>query len=191
LRLPLPLSRVLGRVGDMLDLGPVSATSVAMLQAGVLAKPAALLDKIATRPRPATAFLMARPAGTQDLWQARLYLLKPLIRLTLALLWLASAALGLLAPLAAFGPALPGLPDGIAMALARGGGLADAALGLALLANWRPKPVAWAQLLLVFAYTVGLSLLAPALWLDPFGGLLKNLPILALLLVHLALIEER
>jgi hypothetical protein len=29
------------------------------------------------------------------------------------------------------------------------------------------------------------------LWLDPFGGLLKNLPILALMLVHLVLVEER
>ena len=41
------------------------------------------------------AFVTARRAGTQDLWHTRLYLLKPLIRLTLATLWLASAALGL------------------------------------------------------------------------------------------------
>ena len=69
--------------------------------------------------------------------------------------------------------------------------IADAAIGLALLRNWRPKAVARAQLALVLGYTLGLSTLAPALWLDPFGGLLKNLPILALLLVHLALVEER
>jgi hypothetical protein len=67
----------------------------------------------------------------------------------------------------------------------------DAALGLALLANWKPRPIALAQLALVGCYTLSLTALAPALWLDPFGGLMKNLPILALILTHLALTEER
>lgn len=44
---------------------------------------------------------------------------------------------------------------------------------------------------MVLGYTLGLTLIAPALWLDPFGGLLKNLSIFALLLAHLALAEER
>ena len=79
------------------------------------------------------------------------------------------------------------MPEGLATALARGFGIAD----LALLRNWRPKPIALAQIARVLGYTIGLTLLAAALWLDPSGGLLKNLPILALLLVHLALVEER
>ena len=191
LHLPMGLALTLGRIGDALRIGPVSATAVAQLQAGVLADPAPLLTRIAVRPRGFHSFLRARPAGTQDLWQARLYLLKPLIRLVLALLWLGSAALGMFLPLADFAPSVPGLPDGMALILARAGGVADAALGLALLRNWRPKAVAWAQLALVLGYTLGLGLIAPALWMDPFGGLLKNLPILALLLVHLALSEER
>ena len=60
-----------------------------------------------------------------------------------------------------------------------------------MLRNWRPLPVARAQIALVVAYTAGLTALAPGLWLDPFGGLLKNLPVLALMLAHLALTEER
>lgn len=188
--IPPPTARLLGRLGDALRLGPISATSVAQLQAGVLADPEPLLARLTTHPRSVSAFLTARPAGTQDLWQARLYLLKPLIRLTLSALWLASGLLGLATPAASFAPGLP-LPEPLAIALARGFGLADLALGLALLRNWRPRPVALAQLALVFAYTAGLTLLAPALWLDPYGGLLKNLPVLTLMLVHLALVEER
>ncbi len=178
LHLPIPLARSLGRVGDALQLGPISSTAVTQLQAGMLAT-------VAPTARGVSQFTMARPAGTQDLWQARLYLLKPLIRLTLAILWLASAALGLLLPATAF-------PEVNApTALARIGGLADLALGLALLRNWRPKTTALLQLGLVGSYTIALTLLAPELWLDPFGGLLKNLPILALILTHLALVEER
>ena len=192
LPLPLPLARLAGRAGDLLSLGPISATAVAQLETGVLTDPAPLAAQLGFTPRGVTTFLAARPAGTQDLWHARLYLLKPLIRLTLAATWLASAALGLLTPAARFLPNLgTTLPEPLLTLLARAGGLADLALGLALLANWRPVATARAQLALVLAYTLGLTLLAPALWLDPFGGLLKNLPILTLILTHLALAEER
>ena len=75
--------------------------------------------------------------------------------------------------------------------LARAGGMVDLALGLALLRDLWPQRIALAQLAVVGGYTAGLSLLAPALWADPYGGLMKNLPILVLLLVHLVLVEER
>lgn len=191
--LPLPLAHALGRIGDALDMGPVSSTAVAQLQAGVLAAPAPLLDRIPVRPRGLTAILQARPAGTQDLWQARLYLLKPAIRLVLALMWLASGLLGLLLPAERFLPlfATTALPEALTLAAARAGGAVDLALALALLRNWRPVATAGAQIAVVLGYTIALTLLVPGLWLAPFGELLKNLPILALLLVHLILARER
>ena len=134
--------------------------------------------------RPVSAFAFARPSGTQDLWHARLYLIKPLIRLTLATLWLVSGTLGLLLPAEAF-------PEAPFPLLARAAGVIDLALGLALVRDWRPRATALAQLAMAAAYTVGLSLIAPGLWADPYGGLLKNLPILALLLTHLALSRDR
>jgi uncharacterized protein YbjT (DUF2867 family) len=191
IHIPQRVARTIGRIGDALQLGPVSATTVAQLDHGVLADAKPLLAKLALEPTGASRILMRRPAGTQDLWQARLYLLKPLVRLVLAVLWLASAALGLFLSPASFAPAVYGLPEHLAILLARGGGFVDAVLGIALLANWRPSWIAWLQIAVVAAYTIGLTLIAPALWLDPFGGLLKNLPILALMLVHLVLVEER
>lgn len=193
LHLPPAATRVAGRIGDALRLGPVSATALAQVEAGVLADPAPFRAATGLAPRGLSAILAARPAGTQDLWQARLYLLKPLIRLTLALLWAVSGLLGLLLPADRFLPFLSatGLPDAALIVLARAGGAFDLALAAALLRDWRPRLTGLAQLALVGAYTVGLTLLAPSLWLAPFGELLKNLPILALILVHLALAEER
>jgi uncharacterized protein YbjT (DUF2867 family)/uncharacterized membrane protein YphA (DoxX/SURF4 family) len=187
LRVPLPLARAAGRLGSAMRLGPISANAVAQLEHGIASAPPP-----ATTTRPARAFLAARPAGTQDLWHARLYLMRPLLRLVLALLWAVSGLLGLLLPaqevLAAAGDALPGPA---ALALGRAGGVLDLAIAAALLAGWRPRLMAWVQLAVVAGYTAGLTLLTPALWLDPFGALLKNLPILALLLVHRVLEEER
>ncbi len=190
--LPLPAARALGALGDALRLGPVSRTAVAQLAQGVEAEEAPLLHRIALHPRPVSDFAMRRPAGTQDLWHARLYLLRPLVRLVLALLWLASGLLGLLLPADTFLPITDSaLPDAAAIALARLGGLADLVLAGALIRNWRPRLTGLMQIGLVGAYTLAFTALAPALWLLPFGGLLKNLPILALILVWMLLEDER
>ena len=190
LRLPLPLARALGSVGDALRLGPISRTAVDQLSAGVLAPTS---EALTTPVRPFSTFHRSRPAGTQDLWHARLYLLRPVLRLTLALLWIVSGLLGLFLPADQFLPLLgpTALPAAALIALARLGGLADLAIALALLRNWRPRLMAWLQVALVALYTLAFTILAPALWLLPLGGLLKNLPILALLLIHAVLEDER
>jgi uncharacterized membrane protein YphA (DoxX/SURF4 family) len=180
IRLPLRLARAVGRLGDALRLGPISATTVEQLTAGLLSHPGP-----GNPARGVTRFVMARPAGTQDLWQARLYLIKPLIRLTLALLWLASGVIGLVLPPETF-PQVHA-PTWVARVF----GLVDLGLACALLRDLKPRSIAVVQLAIVGGYTLGLTWLAPGLWLDPFGGLLKNLPILALILTHMALVEER
>ncbi|MGB3280904.1 MAG: DoxX-like family protein [Pseudorhodobacter sp.] len=108
-------------------------------------------------------------------------------------MWLVSGLLGLMLPVADFSAlfAQTQISEAALGLMARLGGVADLALGLALLRNWQPRLVAWAQIFMVLGYSIGLTLLIPHLWFAPFGELLKNLPILVLLLVHLALIEER
>ncbi|WP_321364433.1 DoxX-like family protein [uncultured Celeribacter sp.] len=191
--LPLPrwLARGIGWVGDRMRLGPISSTAVDQLDAGVCAT--VILPENSPPARGFTQFLNARPAGTQDLWHARLYLLRPLLRLTLAFLWLFSAGLGLFLTPETFLPLLPGAPwpDGISVLMARLGGVVDLALGLALLRGWRPQLIAAAQFAMVATYTLAFTFLVPALWLLPLGGLLKNLPILVLIAISAILEDER
>jgi len=118
--------------------------------------------------------------------------MRPALRLVLAGMWLASGLLGLSLAPETFLPLLPkGLPDGTMVALARLGGLADLAIALALLRGLRPQLVAGVQAGMVATYTLAFSLLAPGLWLLPLGGLLKNLPILALIATSAILEKER
>lgn len=193
LRLPVWLCRPIGRLGDAMRLGPISATSVAQLQAGVLARPSEAVRPLPVQPSGFSEFLAARPAGTQDLWHARLYLMRPVLRLVLAALWLASGLIGLLLPASSFLPLVAGsgLPEAALVALARLGGVADLGIALALLRGWRPRLMAGVQAALVLGYTAAFTALAPVLWLLPLGGLLKNLPVLALILLHFILEEER
>jgi len=192
LHLSLPLARLTGRIGDVLRLAPISATSVQQLEQGVATDITEQTRHFKTRPRGFATFLRTRPSQTQDLWHARLYLLRPVLRLTLALMWLASGLIGLLLPADSFLPYVSGLlPDIALIASARITGIIDLLIALALLRAWRLKKIAWLQFAMVAGYTASLTLINPTLWLAPFGGLLKNLPILVLILIHRIMEEER
>jgi hypothetical protein len=80
-----------------------------------------------------------------------------------------------------------GLPPGL---LAIGFSLLDLAIAVALLLRLRPRLLAGLQVVVVLSYTFGLSVLAPSLWLDPYGAPLKNLAVLAAIGVWAALEEE-
>ena len=190
LRMPIWLVKCIGKLGDASRLGPISYTAVRQLQAGVLAQTSPEINT--ARVRPVSSFLNDRPAGTQDLWHARLYLMRPILRLVLAFLWLASGLIGLTLPASAFLPLVEAsLPDSVLIAMARLGGICDLLICIALLRNWRPRFMSAVQAGLVLVYTIAFTILAPILWLLPLGGLLKNIPILALIAVAAILEDER
>jgi hypothetical protein len=137
--------------------------------------------------------LAEHPAQTQHLWQARLYFLRPMLRVGLAILWFGSAIAGFLVPNEAYRAVAHALAAiGLSpRLLAVGFSLVDLAIAVALIARVRPRLLAMVQAVVMVGYALGLSLIDPPLWLDPFGALLKNLPILAAIALWTALEEER
>lgn len=107
------------------------------------------------------------------------------VRLSLAFLWIFSGVTSIfLAPETGYRI----LADaGIAGALADlcliGGSVLDMTLGAWVLSGWRQQACSAAQIGVILAFTVLLTLIAPAYWLHPFGPVIKNVPILALILV--------
>ena len=135
--------------------------------------------------------MLNNPAAVQDLWFARLYALKPLIILTLALFWIVSGIVPLLAPGAAaarFGNMVP--PD-LAMAVTLTTSIADIVLGMAVLWRSHARKAMLGILGLSLAYLVGATVIEPSLWLDPLGPLVKIFPSFMLTLSGLAILEER
>jgi uncharacterized protein YbjT (DUF2867 family) len=195
LAIPMPVMRVAARIADLAGGGPLGTASLRQLEVGNAGNEPAttFADKIGFTPRRMDDMLARRPAQTQDLWHARLYFLRPLLRTVLILLWLGSALAGVLAPVASYAVVdaafsslgLPSRP----LALAFSG--VDLLIAVALLVRWRPRWMAAIQMAVVAGYTILLTVLAPGLWLEPFGALLKNLPILALIGVWMVLEEER
>jgi hypothetical protein len=109
------------------------------------------------------------------------------------LMWLASGVIGLAQPASVTAALLAalGLTGIAASAVAAATCLLDLALGVALLVRGGAGAVALLQLAVVAGYTAGLSLAQPALWVDPFGPLLKNLPIMVAIMVLAAIENDR
>ena len=187
------LATAVARFGDATQMHPMTSTALAQFRARLTGDAATFAQMAGVRPVSLANALSARPCESQDLWHARLFLLRPLVRLGLALLWLVSGLVGIFSDPALYAPLLGPLADtpGRAMAIGVLAAAIDLAIALALVLGWRLKAMAWVQIAAISAYTLGLSVLAPAMWGDFLGGLLKNLPILILVLVHRVLEEER
>ena len=193
LSIPLPLMRLMGRVGDIMGDGPIATNSLVQMVAGNAGDSESFAAAIGFQPRSLEAAMASRPAQVQDRWHARLFFLAPAIRAVLVLLWLASALLGLMQAdiqTKQLVTAL-GLPDFWADPLRIGSSLLDLLIAALVLFDRSARRSTQAQLLVVLGYSIVIGIALPALWLDPLGPLLKNLPILALILVHGAIGDKR
>lgn len=178
---------IAGRLGWR---SPLRSTALAVMAGGVGAAPDQG-NRAAIPLLSALQTLSANPAGVQDLWFARLYLLKPLMVVGLSAFWLLSGLIPLLDLEAARQHFLRFLPDAPATALTLFTCLADVVLGVAVLVRPHAKRALLGMLALTAAYLVSATLVEPELWGDPLGPLVKVLPSILLTLATLAILDER
>jgi uncharacterized protein YbjT (DUF2867 family) len=144
------------------------------------------------RPQPLGEALAARPASVQERWFARLFLLKPLALVTYAAFWLMTGLVSL----------GPGWDRAVAVMEATpaarwaelsvaGGALLDLVVGAAMLFRRTARPALLAALATTLLYLLLGTILAPWLWADPLGPMMKVWPILVFNLLCLAILDER
>jgi uncharacterized protein YbjT (DUF2867 family) len=181
---------VLGRLGWR---SPARSTALAQLSSGVVGDPSTWMRATGIRPQSLDDILAAQPAGAQERWFARLYLLKPVAIAALALFWIVTG-------LFAFGPARDAAmahltQAGFAPWLARLtvdlGALFDIILGALLCVRRFARIVLLVMLAVTPLYILSGTILAPQLWIDPLGPLTKIVPMLIATLFVLAIIDER
>ena len=173
--------------------GPLNSTALAQMEHGNTGDYEAFRRATGIDALPWHAALAANPAHGQDRWHARLYFVRPALRWTLAILWIASGFAGLdglreWTPL--FAAAL-GVPFVVASAALIAACIFDIVLAVLLVRRWNPRRLAAIQVAIIAVYTAIATLLWPSLWLESLGPLLKNLPIVAAVLALGAIEEER
>jgi uncharacterized protein YbjT (DUF2867 family)/uncharacterized membrane protein YphA (DoxX/SURF4 family) len=194
--MPAWMVRLAATCGERFGSGPLGLTMMRMLERGNIGSRVALQvlhSKLELSPKPLARALDESPSHVQDRWHARQYFLLPTLRIVVALLWLASGIIGWVTPENEIAKSTPGhdIPLGALVALARCTATSDFVLGALCLLGWRSGWVLSLMLVMLLGYTVGIGVLWPVHWLDPFGGLLKNLPLIVALLILIVTDERR
>lgn len=192
LRLPTPLARALARLAGHLPGSPLDLDALRMLERGNTGDAAPLERLLGCPLRPIRGFI-AQPRQARQ--AALLDWLLPLLRLSLALLWIWTAIVSAFLYPAAASYALlarSGMPSALAPLLLYGASALDLAFGLASVAlarRWRR--LLWlAQAALIVFCSAVIALRLPEFLFHPYGPLSKNLPILAMLLLLYQLEKE-
>ncbi len=182
------LVRVAARAGDHWRASLLDSASWQMLERGNVADVAALQALLRRAPRDPSVFIA--PAQAHAVRRsAQLRWLVPLLRLSLAAVWIWTGivSLGLYPVQESYALlARTGVAGMWAPLMLYGAAALDLLLGVATL--WWPlrrgRRVLWVvQAALIVGYTLIISMALPEFWLHPYGPLSKNLPMLALLVL--------
>jgi len=172
---------------------PVRKTAIAELRRGVSGDPAPWIAATGIAPQTLAQMINRRSATIQDKWFARLFLLKPVIFVSLVLFWIVSGFIALFVSYDAAAGILTAhnFPPALVAPVTVGTSLMDMATGV-LIAFRRTSAIGliWG-ILASLGYMFGAALLTPDLWIEPLGALVKTGPAIVLMLVALAMLDNR
>lgn len=184
---------IVSTVADALGIlgwrSPLRSTAIRSIEHEVLGDAAPLRQIRGKSVAPLESILAGIPAGIQERWFARTYLLLPVMVGTLSWFWIVSGAIGLLDIDRASRIIPASAPGSTALVLV--GSALDVVLGIAVLFRPLARLACLGMIAICFVYLIGGSVLTPSLWLDPLGPFVKILPAAVLALATLALLEER
>ncbi len=185
---PMPLVRAAAAAGERLPGALLDRETLGMLERGNAAPGDAFAQVLGRLPRPPSQFIA--PGFEQQALRERAQLswLLPLLRWSIALVWIATGIVSAgVYPVADSRALLArvGLHGAWAALALYGAAALDLLLGvLTLLVRRRWLWIA--QIALIVGYTLIITVRLPEYWLHPYGPVLKNLPLLAALWLLLA-----
>jgi uncharacterized protein YbjT (DUF2867 family) len=172
---------------------PIRSTALTEMRRGVTGDPAPWIAATGIVPSSLDETLRRLHTSLQEKWFGRTYLLKGLIFPVLAIFWIVS---GLIALLASFGTASAilthhGFPAWLSNQVTLATSIADIAIGLAIAVRRTSAAGLVVGILVSLGYMVGAAFITPELWIEPLGALVKTFPAIVLMLVALAILDER
>ncbi|MBZ9676795.1 SDR family oxidoreductase [Mesorhizobium sp. ES1-1] len=171
---------------------PLRSAALVALQRGVTGDAGPWSDVSGHPLQPLEATLAAMPAHVQERWFARLWLLKPVVFGVLSLFWLVSGIIGLVRQDTAADILIShGISPAFALILVIAGSIADIVVGAAVLVRSYARLALAGMIAITLAYIGAATAFAPDLWVDPLGAMVKAIPALCLVLVALAILDER
>jgi uncharacterized protein YbjT (DUF2867 family) len=172
---------------------PLRSTAIAEMRRGVAGDPGPWIASMDITPLSAQEAVALLGAGVQERWFARLYLLKALALVTLVIFWCVSGAIALTV---AFGAARAtliahGFSFGLAHAVTIISSLIDISVGAAIALRRTCHFGLVTGIIVSLGYMAGAAIIAPDIWIEPLGALVKTGPAIVLMLFCLATLDDR
>ncbi len=185
LPVPMPLVRLGARIAGKIPGSLLDPETLGMLERGNTADPAVMTTLLGRPPTPVSGFIAASERKTVR-WQAQSNWLLPMLRVSIAVVWIVTGIVSLgLYPVASSYTLLArvGIDGAMAPVMLYGAAIMDIALGIAILALRRRTWLWIFQIAVIVGYTAIITWKLPEFWLHPYGPLLKNLPLLAAIIL--------
>lgn len=195
--LPRFMSDLGAKAGDLAGwlgwMPPMRTTAIAEMRRGVTGDPQAWIDATGIAPKTLAQMVGPRSATIQDKWFARLFLIKALVIASLAAFWIVSGFIALLVSYDAAAAILSshGFPPALVGPLTVGTSLMDMTIGVLIALRRTSAAGLIAGIIASLGYMVGAAILAPDLWIEPLGALVKTAPAIVLMLVALLTLDNR
>lgn len=196
LPVPIIVIKMISFIGNLIPYSTINSSSVKMLlQNNITNQQEAerFTQAIQFKPREFVEGIYVYPSNVQDRWHAHLFFIKPLLRYSLAFMWLMSAITSaFLYPLSSSYSLLSqvGINE-FQPVILYGASFINFLISLSLLFNYKINLNCLLQIIVIVTYTMIISWKLPHLWLEPFGPIVKNIPILIAILVLWAVEEDR
>jgi nucleoside-diphosphate-sugar epimerase len=188
--LPFSVALRFARWGGLLGCTPVDDEAMRMLRRGNTGDVTGYIDAFGNRPKTFNQALSELPAQQADRWHAALYFLRPLLRWSIAFVWLFTGIISLfVVPIEISFEMLAktGINATWAPLFLYGASLIDLFIGMAVALRFYPTQTGWLQILLILLYTLIITLSQPEHWVHPFGPVSKNAPLLVSILIMIIL----
>lgn len=172
---------IAGYFGGFMGNAPMTKESIEMLRRGNTAEVEPFVAQFGFVPTSLEDSLRNVPPQQADRWHAGLYFLKPLLRYTIAFLWIYTAIVSAFVfPVEQSYIMLEkaGITGLWAPVMLYGAAVTDFALGMATLMAYKIKLTACLQVAVIVLYSIIISFSQPELWVHPFGPISKNIPII-------------
>ncbi len=190
LSVPYPVALLGGRVSGFLGNTPMTQEAIQMLHKGNTGNVAPFINQFGFTPMSFEDNLKQTPAQQADYWHAGLFLLKPLLRLSIAFLWMFTGVISaFIFPIEQSYAMLAkvGITDTWAPIILYGAAATDFILGIATLLAYRISLVGFIQILIIILYTVIITFSQFEQWIHPFGPVSKNIPLIVATMIMIIL----
>jgi uncharacterized protein YbjT (DUF2867 family) len=192
LHVPNGVMRVAAAVTDALGgRGPITGEELGMLRRGNCGDNRPFVEHFGFEPVSFAAGIARKPLSEADRWHARLTHVRLPLRWSVAFIWLVTGLISIFVSRERGFELLAqvGITGVLANLALYGTATLEIALGLATAVGWRVRLMGCVQILLMCGFMAILTARMPALWLDPFGPLTKNIPLIGATLAMMALEE--